>query len=121
MSPHASRPNSSSSVRRENAIVDSPNASPYLGARSQSGEAIEHTDSGNGGVFGGRKAGETDLRHGLLGDAVADGLLGAGAMRGDDGEGGNEEARSKWKGAVQSMSTTQWLAHRHGIKRNRTM
>ena len=74
-------------------------------------------------MFGGRHAGETDLRHGILGDALADGLLGSGAggplegakdgegRRGDGGEDGNGEP----------ISTTQWLARKHGVRGRRLM
>lgn len=74
-------------------------------------------------MFGGRYAGEENLRHGILGDAVADGVLGG--EPGDeppdgDGEDG-EEARKKWKRAVKGMSTTQWLARKHGVTGRRKM
>ena len=114
-SPHASPPSSSSSVRQPNTTHLSQYTPTHLGYAPEPSEAIEHTESGNGGAFGGRKAGETDFQHGLLGDAVADGLLGAGG--GGDGDG----PRAKFKGAAQGVSTTQWLARRHGIGRSRTM
>ena len=83
----------------------------------------QHTESGNGGDFGGRHAGGTDLRHGILGDALADGVFGSGAggqLDGtDDGKGGREDGDGDGDGGP--MSTTQWLARRHGVKRKRVM
>ena len=49
--------------------------------------------------------------HNLLGDAVADGLIGETAGRKDlDDDSG-----------IKKMSTTEWLARRHGITRRRIM
>ena len=122
LSPHASPPSRSSSVRHSNAGDSCDYTATHLDYASQPSEGIEHTESGNGGAFGGRKAGETDISRGLLGDAVADGLLGVGSGGDEDGGGdGDKRARAKWKGAVQGMSTTQWLAKKHGIKGSRTM
>ena len=74
-------------------------------------------------MFGGRHAGETDLRHGILGDALADGVFGSGAggqLDGaNDGKGGREDGGGEDDEAP--MSTTQWLARRHGVKRRRVM
>lgn len=121
-SPHASRPNSSSSVRYSNTNDPSEYTPTHLSYVPQPSEGIENTESGNGGAFGGRKAGETDLGHGLLGDAVTDGILGAGGEEdGEEDGGGGKGVRAKWKGAVQGMSTTQWLARRHGIRGRRLM
>lgn len=62
------------------------------------------------------------MGHGLLGDAVTDGILGAGGEEdGEEDGGGGKGVRAKWKGAVQGMSTTQWLARRHGIRGRRLM
>ena len=74
-------------------------------------------------MFGGRHAGEADLTHGILGDALADGVLGSGA--GDrlgganDGKGGRGEGGEE--GNAGNTSTTQWLARRHGVKGRRVM
>lgn len=113
LSPHASRPNSSSSTRAR------PNHSDDRQGHGHS-EGLERERSGNGGVFGGRYAGEG---HGILGDAFADGVLG-GAEPGDgDGTdgGGGKDGGKRWMGAVRGMSTTQWLARKHGVRGRRTM
>lgn len=121
-SPHASRPNSSSSVRPPDTNNPSDYTPTHLGYEPEPSDGLEQSESGNGGVFGGRYAGERDLRHGILGDAVADGVLGDGTgdENGKDSD-GDDQARRKWKGTVAVMSTTQWLAKRHGITRRRTM
>ena len=61
-----------------------------------------------GGKFDSRGG---DIVHNLLGDAVADGLIGETAGRGDPDD----------DSGIKRMSTTEWLARRHGIKRRRTM
>ena len=65
-------------------------------------------DDSYGGKFDSRGG---DIVHNLLGDAVADGLVGETTGRGnpDDDSG------------IKRMSTTEWLARRHGITRRRTM
>ena len=74
-------------------------------------------------MFGGRHAGETDLRHGILGDAFADGVFGSGT--GDqldganDGKGGRRVGGEDGNGG--NISTTQWLARTHGVRRRRIM
>lgn len=74
-------------------------------------------------MFGGRHAGETDLRHGILGDALADGVFGSGAggqLEGaNDGKGGRGNGDGEGDGGP--ISTTQWLARRHGVKGRRIM
>lgn len=74
-------------------------------------------------MFGGRCAGETDLRHGILGDTLADGVLGSGAggqLDGvNDGKGGREDGGGEEEGGP--INTTQWLTRRHGVKRKRIM
>jgi len=95
----------------------------HVNHESQHSEALEHSQSEGGGVFGGRYAGQENLRHEILGDAVADGILGdePGNLPPDgDGEDGGE-ARKKWKMGVQGMSTTQWLARKHGVTGRRKM
>ncbi len=80
------------------------------------------TQNVSAGDYGGRYAGQRDLQHGILGDAVAEGLLGDGTGgdgAADEGEGNGE--RGKLRAAVKSMSTTQWLAKRHGFKGRRIM
>lgn len=52
-----------------------------------------------------------DIIHSVLGDAVTDGLIGENQGREDHGE----------NGETNKMSTTDWLARRHGITRRRTM
>ncbi|KAL6719828.1 hypothetical protein ACLMJK_001749 [Lecanora helva] len=114
LSPHASPPRSSSSSSKHyNSYADHHTSGDNVhdnGGGEQ--RTIEHTNSGNSGPFGGRKAGETDLRHEVLGDAVADGLLGAG---------GDGEERAKGYGRGKGVSTTQWLAERHGVRGRRVM
>ncbi len=74
-------------------------------------------------MFGGRHAGETDLRHGILGDALADGVFGSGTGgqldEANDGKGGRGGGGGE--GDEGPMSTTQWLARRHGVKGRRIM
>ena len=115
LSPHASRPNSSSSTNPShlNSIL-----------KSNSGDAHQLSADSHGG----RYPGGQDLQHGILGDAVADGLLGhisGGQEMGDEGErDGDVEGdgeRGKLYAAVRGMSTTQWLAERHGVKGRRSM
>ena len=76
----------------------------------------QHTESGNGGMFGGRHAGGTDLRHDILGDALADGIFGSGANNGKSGRGDGGEGEDG-----EPLSTTQWLARKHGVKGRRVM
>lgn len=74
-------------------------------------------------MFGGRHAGETDLRHGILGDALADGVFGsgtAGQLHGaNDKKGGRGDGDEDGDGGT--ISTTQWLARKHGVRRRRIM
>ena len=122
LSPHASRPTSSDSNKppqsssRNGNTLESNYTATHLGHESQ------HSEASNGGVFGGRHAGETDLRHGILGDALADGVLGSGdggqMDEANDGKDGRRDEGGKGDGTI---STTQWLARRHGVKRRRVM
>ncbi len=123
LSPHASRPTSSSSVRPPISYNPSWNSPTDSRHELQHSEASEYSQSGNGGVFGGRYAGEENLRHEILGDAVADGILGGepGDEPPDGGGEDGEEARKKWKMGIQGMSTTQWLARKHGVTGRRKM
>ena len=109
-------------MRHGNAIHPSDYTPTHLNYIPEPSEGIQHTESGNGGTFGGRKAGRTDLGHELLGDAFTDGILGAG-HEGDGVEDEGEDGRikAKWKGTVHGMSTTQWLARRHNIRGRRIM
>ena len=61
--------------------------------------------------YGGKLDSRGDIIHSVLGDAVTDGLIGENTGRGDHGE----------NGETNKMSTTDWLARRHGITRRRTM
>ena len=126
LSPHASRPNSSSSVSPPNPNIDAAAHTPtHMGSDYAPQTSDPHRLSPDS--YGGRYGGEQDLRHGVLGDAVADGVLGDGT--GDDlggqGNGADEEddgdGKQKLKGIVSGMSTTQWLARKHGVKGRRTM
>lgn len=129
LSPHASRPNSSSSTR-PSALKNDSNGytATHMGSDYQSQASdVHHHDSNS---FGGKYGGQSDLRHGILGDAFADGVLGDGtgdniAREGnganDGGGEGDGSAKARWKGAVAGMSTTQYLARTHGVKGRRTM
>ena len=73
-------------------------------------------------MFRGRHAGETDLRHGILGDALADGVLGSGdGGQMDEGNNGKDGRRDEGGKGDGTINTTQWLARRHGVKRRRVM
>lgn len=83
--------------------------------------------------FGGRYARSTSLAsgvHGVVGDAIADGIFGDGRIFGN----GEDNARKGWKnwgwkkddpqqdeGGAKPMSTTQWLAKSHGVRNKRSM
>ena len=116
LSPHASRPTSSDSNRPRLAALNQGNVQETDYVSSQLSFEPRHTESGNGGVFGGRHAGETDLRHGILGDALADGVFGSGT--GGGLRGANDRKDGDDGGTI---STTQWLARKHGVKRRRIM
>ena len=119
LSPHASRPNSSSSVNPSQA---NSNHDAYTSMHMPPNHQANDTQNLSAGDYGGRYAGQRDLQHGILGDAVADGLLGDGT--GGDGaadEGDGDGERGKLRAAVKGMSTTQWLAKRHGFKGRRIM
>ena len=125
LSPHASRPTSSDSDRPQHTSSNDGRAQDSDYFPTHMGYEPQHADSGNGGVFGGRHAGETDLRHTILGDALADGVLGSGTggqldgvNNGKDGR-GNEGEEGDGDGGT--ISTTQWLARRHGVKGRRRM
>ena len=117
LSPHASRPTSSDSNKPRHAFSNLGNAQESNNSPTHLGHGTQHPESGNRGVFGGRHAGETDLRHGILGDALADGVLGSGAGGQLDGTNDGKDGR----GDGGTMSTTQWLARRHGVKGRRVM
>ncbi|CAF9933722.1 MAG: hypothetical protein HETSPECPRED_008973 [Heterodermia speciosa] len=61
--------------------------------------------------YGGKLDSHGDVIHSVLGDAVADGLIGGNVEREDHGE----------NGETNKMSTTDWLARRHGITGRRSM
>lgn len=89
--------------------------------------------------FGGRYARSTSLAsgvHGVVGDAIADGIFGDGRIFGS----GDDNTRKGWNsgdlgnnlgwkkndppqdgGGTKPMSTTQWLAKNHGVRNNRSM
>lgn len=117
LSPHASRPTSSDSNKPRHTFSNQGNAQESNYKPTHLGHDPQRAESDIGRGFGGRHAGETDLRHGILGDALADGVLGSGAggqLDGaNDGKGGTGDGRI--------MSTTQWLARRHGVKGRRVM
>lgn len=123
LSPHASRPTSSDSNKPPRTSSNNGNPPESNYTPTHLGYEPQHSESGNGGVFGGRHAGETDLRHGILGDALADGVLGSGTggqLDGaKDGKGGRGDGGGEGDGGA--MSTTQWLARRHGVKGRRVM
>ncbi|KAJ4364414.1 hypothetical protein N0V83_009008 [Neocucurbitaria cava] len=78
---------------------------PELGRNYGSFAGSIHSERSFGGVFPGitetAEGDAPDATHALLGDAVADGLMNS--------------------GNGQKMSTTRWLAERHGIKDKRMM
>lgn len=117
LSPHASRPTSADSnkARHTGNAPDSTFASDHLD------HVPHHTASDNGGVFGGRHDGDTDLRHAILGDAVADGVLGSGTGDELDGAKDGKGGRGGDGGDRGTISTTQWLARKHGVKGRRIM
>jgi len=129
LSPHASRPNSSSSTRPLASQNDSNRYTPThtgTGYEPQPNDAHHHgSDS-----FGGKYGEQSDLTHGILGDAFADGILGDGTggdlgregdVANDGGRDGGPSAEDRWRGSVAAMSTTQYLARSHGVKGRRTM
>ena len=61
--------------------------------------------------YGGKLDSRGDIIHSVLGDAVTDGLIGESLGSAEHGE----------NGEPSKMSTTDWLARRHGITRRRTM
>ena len=72
----------------------------------------ETISQGSNGSFGGRFDSQGgDTTHSLLGDAVADGLIGGTSGRGDQGD----------IAEIKKTSTTEWLARRHGITKKRRM
>ena len=117
LSPHASRPTSADSNKPRHNSFNSGNAQESNYTPTHLSYEPQHADSANGGVFGGRRAGETDLQHGILGDALADGILGSGA--GGQLDGANDGKGGRGDGGT--ISTTQWLARRHGVKGRRVM
>ena len=125
LSPHANHPTSSDSSwpwhtsSNQGDEQESDYTPTHLDYESR------HAESGNGGVFGGRHAGETDLRHGILGDALADGVLGSGTggqLQGAyKGNGVSGDGGVDGDGDEGTVSTTQWLARRHHVRRRRIM
>ena len=81
----------------------------------------------NSDSYRGKYGGAQDLRLGILGDAVADGILrvGTGGDLGGQGYGADGEedgdGKKKLRGVITGVSTTQWLARKHGLKGRRTM
>ena len=69
------------------------------------------TATGSGSYGGKFDSQGGDMMHSILGDAVADGLIGERTGRADHDE----------DGGINKMSTTEWLARKHGINRKRTM
>lgn len=123
LSPHASRPTSSNSNRPPQTFSNDGNAHESNYTATHLHYEPQHTESGNGGAFGGRHAGDTDLRHEILGDAFADGVFGSGIggqLDGaNDGKGGRGGGSGEGDG--EPISTTQWLARTHGVKGRRIM
>ena len=123
LSPHVSRPTSSDSNKPPRTSSNDSTAQEINYTPTHLGYEPQHTESGNGGEFGGRHAGETDLRHGILGDALADGVLGSGMAgqldESNDGKiGRGGEGRD---GEDEPISTTQWLARKHRVRGRRVM
>lgn len=118
LSPHASRPTSQASHRPNAQTDDVPTTNGH--SHNDGISSLAPTGNGARGTgytppgYGGRYGREQDARHGLLGDAVADGMLGSGD--GDDIREGAGQA-----GKNGALSTTQYLARRHGVKGRRSM
>lgn len=123
LSPHASRPTSSDSNKPPHTFSNQGNTQESSYTPTHLRYEPLHTESGNGGEFGGRHAGKADLRHGILGDALADGVLGSGAGDQLDGANDGKDGRGEGDGEGDggNISTTQWLARRHGVKGRRIM
>lgn len=119
LSPHASRPTSSDSNKPTQTSFNGDNAQESTYTPTHLGYEPQHTESGNGSAFGGRHSGETDIRHGILGDALADGVFGSG--EGGQLDGASDGKSGRGEGDEGPMSTTQWLARRHGVKGRRIM
>lgn len=125
LSPHASRPTSSSSTRPPAPRHDSNGYTAiHMGSEYQPQPSDAHHHDSNS--FGGKYGGKSDLTHGILGDALADGILGDGTGGHLDGEGdganeGGGSAKPRWKGSVAGISTTQYLARTHDVKGRRIM
>ena len=82
------------------------NASERSGSKTlDPDENHEQDDAQDAHGQGGAFPGSADLSHNILGDALADGILGDGEQDGN-GKGG---------------STTSWLARRHGVVHRRLM
>lgn len=69
------------------------------------------TERGNGSYGGKFDSHGGDTMHSVLGDAITDGLIGERVGREDPED----------DGAIKKMSTTDWLARKHGVIRRRTM
>lgn len=89
-----------------------------------------HTTAGDGGEQGGAHAGEPDLKHRILGDTMADAILGNGDGGQIDGTADEhttddehhvKHGYGKIRSAANAISTTQWLARRHNVKGRRKM
>ena len=81
-------------------------------ASSVKGSWDDSTERGSGSYGGKFDSRGGDMVHGVLGDAITDGLLGEGRGRQgkDDGEQG-----------IKHTSTTDWLAREHHVKGRRKM
>ena len=93
-------------------------------SNDHNGDGGGGNDDDNGNIaptgYRGRYTGKSDLQHGILEDAVAEGVLGDDVVvveGGDGGEGG-EQRDGGGKGV---HSTTQYLARRYGVKGRRKM
>lgn len=73
------------------------------------GDSTDRRSGSQGGRLDSRGG---DLLHGVLGDAITDGLLGKGASNG--GKNNDEQG-------IKHTSTTEWLAQRHNVRGKRRM
>ncbi|KAL8743253.1 MAG: hypothetical protein Q9190_004373 [Brigantiaea leucoxantha] len=111
--------------------------SPKIRPGSPSSATLDADEAGHD--FGGRYARSSSMAagpHEIFGDAIADGVFGDGRIFGE----GKDDARSRWSlggllrrlglrngdygengDRMKTMSTTEWLARRHGVKNKRSI
>lgn len=121
LSPNVSRPGSSLRIRERGSYRDDDGDNYRDANGEEPREGRRRRGHGEDGGFGGKYAGKTDLQHRVLGDAVADGILGSGVRGGEGHENSRRGGKDREGGSGQAGSTTQWLASIHGINDRRKM